>query len=128
MPILHRLIWVLLALLLPACSLFEPSKDSPYKALPEYAGWWSEVESCSGRYEDSSYLRYYVLDPGDRRAGHQQGHDIWIRTPYFTSRRVVEHEMLHVLIGDSHHEGPEWKTCGLYPLTNEQALEGVVVP
>jgi hypothetical protein len=100
----------------------EPTSDEPYAALPQYAGWYAEVEACSGHRGDFARLRFFVLDSLDARAGHQQGDDVWIRWPYWSSRKVVEHEILHTLIGDADHSRAEWIACGLYPLTVDQAL------
>lgn len=121
---MKRLAWLLFALWLPGCAL-EPSKDDPYQPFPEYRAWWAEVQGCSGRFGDFNKLQFYVLEPASRYAGRRFGDKIWIREAYVFSRRVVEHEMLHVLLdGDHDHRGWQWQACGLYPMTVGQALEG----
>lgn len=106
---------LLAALLLTGCSMFEPSKDEPLDPRPEYPLWYMTVETCAGVRGDYNALRFFLLDKNDERAGHTYGHDIWLRYPDSYSRIIVEHEMLHSLIGDGAHRDPRWVRCGLAP-------------
>jgi hypothetical protein len=97
--------------------MVEPSKDRPYGTLAEYGGWWGEVEGCSGVTGDFGRLRFYILE-GEASVGvlgRQRGTDIWVREDRVGDRFVVEHEMLHVLVGDREHRGAVWADCGLAP-------------
>ena len=109
-----RPLFGILVLLIGACAV-EPNRDDPYEAPPEYAPWYRDVETCAHRSGSFARLSFFRLDSLDYRAGHREGNSIWIRPPFFTTRRVVEHEMLHTLIGDPEHARPEWVDCGLSP-------------
>ncbi len=106
---------LLLLLLLTACQA--PSTDEPLVPLPVYRAWYAEVEACAGVSGDFDQLRFYVLEPEDERAGVTYNQAIWLKSNAVGSRLIVEHEMLHSLIGDGDHSSTAWKTCGLDPET-----------
>ena len=115
----------MLALSSLGCALFEPPTDHPYDPPPTYRDWWMQTERCAGvRRGTFDRLRFFVLPEDDRHAGRRFGWSIWVRGPYLMSRRVVEHEMLHVLLDDNSHRAAAWTACGLYPLTVQEALGG----
>jgi hypothetical protein len=100
-------------LFLAGCSL-EPSHDQPLTALPQYPGWYQEVESCSGHLGNYAELRFWALEDG-KYAGRTFGSDIFLSGSWAGNRKVVEHEMLHSLIGDGGHQSVIWWACGLHP-------------
>ena len=112
MRYLHAFLVLLLAGSLAGCT-FEPPTDVPLQPLPSYPAWYAEVRACAGGPDDYDRLRFYVLDPEDEHGGITVGHTIWLRPKDSESRLVVEHEMLHSMIGDRDHEDPRWVTCGL---------------
>ncbi len=105
---------VLALLALVGCAV-EPPADQPLTPLPAYPAWYQEVETCAGERGDYGGLRFFLLDADDPHGGITFGQDIWLRYADSQSRLVVEHEMLHSLIGDGDHGDPRWVGCGLHP-------------
>jgi hypothetical protein len=103
----------MLVLAVLALGCMEPSKDEPFTPPPEYQVWYARVEQCSGVHGSFDRLRFFVLGAEDRRAGAARGHDIWIRAIYRETPFVVEHEILHSLIGDGDHTSWRWAACRL---------------
>jgi hypothetical protein len=108
-----RYLPVFLALVILGCAL-EPPHDEPLVPLAQYPGWYAEVEACSGKVGDYSQLRFWGLE-SDKLAGQTWGRDIFLVGVWAGNRRVVEHEMLHSLIGDGGHLSVLWWICGLHP-------------
>lgn len=110
-----------LALALTACA-FEPATDERLQPTDEYPGWWQAVEACSQQTGDYRRIEWYVLQPADMTHGVAEGYHlggytvgsrVWIAAAYVSNRLIVQHEMLHVLIGDGNHSRPEWAMCGI---------------
>lgn len=115
----------LLCLLLLAGCATAPVSDAPYQAPTEYYPWWTEVVACAhvgGRFTE---LQWFTLDDAEPYVGYTVTPRIWIKEWAQNTRLVVEHEMLHALIGDGGHTDASWARCGLYPLSRDQIV-GVV--
>lgn len=106
---------LLLTLLALAGCATEPPTDIPLTPLPAYPAWYLEVETCAGVRGNYDELRFFQLDAHDPHAGITYGSTIFLRKKDSESRIIVEHEMLHSLIGDGGHHDPRWFGCGLAP-------------
>ena len=113
---------ILPALLLAGC--VAPNTDEPFQGRPEYPAWYLEIERCAGVRGSYDALRFFYLPDGDPRAGVTKGTTIWLRYPDSFSRLIVEHEMLHSLIGDASHQDPRWVRCGVAPAQLRAILAG----
>lgn len=119
-------------------SSWHPEYSEPYDRPDIYKKWWKEISDCAGLHgnlkkihwhwamwpSDSSYGDYYFRCPSNsKHAGWCDGwwtadkqHDIYIGKNHMDDQRVVEHEMLHDLLGGlngkalgPHH--PLFKQC-----------------
>ena len=75
----------------------------------EYAGWWAEVEACSGLRGDFATVRFVVwpgmvVIPGTRRMGASYSDRRVIELAGRALGPTVRHEMLHMLGVDGHPE------------------------
>jgi hypothetical protein len=100
-------LWLLLACLAPGESI-DPA--------PEWRGWYQQVEACSGLTRDFDAIVWSVHDqpdqvPGGLLVGWIDFPDhIWIARDYLT-RPILEHEMLHYLLGRKGHPSPPFCYC-----------------
>lgn len=90
----------------------------------EYRTWWNEISACSGLEGDVDAVRFFrVTAPlylaetqfpcgeGLRCNGLWEApHDISIAPAYLSNRQLVEHEMLHDLLGAPGHP-PVFEEC-----------------
>lgn len=98
----------------------------PLRVSTEYRAWWDEISACSGLEGDVDAVRFYrVTFPlylaetqfpcgdGLRCNGLWEApHDISIAPAYLWNRQLVEHEMLHDLLGAPGHP-PAFEECGV---------------
>ncbi|MGH7719008.1 MAG: hypothetical protein ACREON_09230 [Gemmatimonadaceae bacterium] len=106
-------------LLMAACSTPTapewPAGAIPFDPPPAYAQWWKAVEGCSGRAGGFERVQWYVVE-GSSFNGNQvglwmrDGHRIALASWHVKTQRVVQHEMLHDLIGAPGH-GPTFGEC-----------------
>jgi hypothetical protein len=97
---------------------FPPAAERA-EPLPSYRDWFREVEQDAGLTGDFDRIRWYRV-PGDRwsngdHAGIRgmwvkRGNRIYIAQVYWGDSRVVKHEVLHYLLGDTSHDHPLFDT------------------
>ena len=117
-------------MVLLGCSLGPDADDEPRLVRtvldrpPEYAGWWLEVQACSGLIGHLGQVRFLeVVQPvlADGRQFPCGGgqycngmweapHDISLAPRYVHHERLVKHEMLHELVRTPGHP-PVFQTC-----------------
>lgn len=119
----HRILTALPVLaLLAACQ--EPPQDEPFTPPAIYGAWNTEIAACASVRPNYTLLRFFYLPADDPHAGITYGTTIYLRRPDSESRLIVEHEMLHSLIGDGDHSDPRWVGCGVSPAQLRAILAG----
>lgn len=111
------------------CALLTVSDDPALRrqTYPEpavYRTWWTQIQRCSGLAGDYDDVRFFVavspLTAGGRRFPCGGGalcnglweapHDITLAPAYLEDERLVQHEMLHDLLGVPGHP-PVFEGC-----------------
>jgi len=91
-----------------------------YMALGEYPAWWQRVEDCSGLTGPLHRVEWYKVpgrstfwvDGKEVYATWDGGHRIYVAEPWVRDSFIVQHEMLHDLIGKPGHPS-QFDACGL---------------
>ena len=105
-----------------ACSaLVETTVDNPRPFDPPaaFVEWWLEMESCSGLEGPIERVSWFVADGLTTNRKLVLGrwdppHDITILAGLTEDRSLVQHEILHDLLGgDPDHRDPAWEACGV---------------
>jgi len=92
----------------------------------EYRAWWNEISVCSGLEGDVDVVRFFRVTAPLYLAGTEfpcgdglrcnglweAPHDISIAPAYLSNRQLVQHEMLHDLLGAPGHP-PVFEECGV---------------
>ena len=90
-----------------------PFAIAPFEPLPQYAAWWSLVESCSAQHADISRVKWrvaigqftFVWRSEITNALWQSGSNtIVLGDGWQEVGSVVRHEMLHALVRSSGHD------------------------
>lgn len=111
------------ALAVVACAgPWTPLAPTPYEPPDIYREWWSEITCCSGLRGDFNRIRWYVApsdqpDRFDCPDGPCGGwwvsdHRIYLAPGLVYDKWIVQHEMLHDLIGVGGHP-PVFERCGV---------------
>jgi hypothetical protein len=116
---------LLLASLVAGCFLPTepplPDGIAPFEAPPQFARWWSLVESCSGHTGAFANVQWYVVPgaaeftvDGKRYQGYtwNQGDRIVLADGSRLDGTLVRHEMLHALTGKGHPASLFRERCG----------------
>lgn len=117
---MSRLVW---AVLLMACTpVWEPQIVESYDPPPIYTNWWAEISKCAGLSGDFTRIRWFEVQADDPEyfpcpVGSCQGwwsanHDIFLARASVKTKWIVQHEMLHDLIGVGGHP-PVFERCGV---------------
>ena len=82
-----------------------------------YTDLWFDLMDCSGESGDFQGIRWFVT-PGFSSPGilgqWSSTREITLRIDVWTDPEVVQHEMLHDLLGgDGEHRHPSWSACDL---------------
>lgn len=105
-----------LVLLFGGCA-FQPPGETPVESSyrTDYRQWFHETEACAGKIGDFDSIYWIEADLEPGLYGHTEGNTVWIDRDYVGNRRVVAHEMLHILLhGDPHHTDAAWTACHLW--------------
>lgn len=120
------ILWVVVVWLVVGCAEpLAPSPDGAVRFTPpeEYRAWWAQMEACAGYQKDFDAVRWYTV-PGNptfiSHDGHvvlgtSMPHQIWIAESLTGYKRLVQHEMLHVLlpwVGGVPDHPPAFQRCG----------------
>lgn len=99
--------------------LWRPPDATLMEPLPEYRGWWREVESCVGAFSDFWRIQWYAV-PGYHFSTPEWGfasgrwvppHDIYLAEGRIAQEMLVKHEMVHELLRPGRWDDPRFEEC-----------------
>lgn len=96
----------------------EPVNAVPLTPTPAYAEWWAEARACVDTTGDLNRITWFRADWFSDDVGGAvtyglwvRPHTIYVRRYYEETREVVEHEMLHDLLGLAEGSASHFHPC-----------------